>query len=624
MKRQLQWMLPLGKLLLYWFLLFDAMRLGFIALNVSKFEGSSFWEITQAFIYSIHLDLASIAYLGGIGVLLMVIGLIWNQPAWFKVARIYTILISIPIVFIHVGEAVAYGEWNHKLTSRVFNHLFQPDEVVKTADWTMSIQFLLTSAIFIILAVYLSKRLIHYRAQAEHTTLNKSLRTVVLFPLSALLLFTSARGGLQQIPINSNAAYYSSNYVLNDLSVNSTYFFGKSYLLYKRANLDKYLPTPTAEQRALIEELWFNYPLEHDQYIFDSEQPNIVYIILESWSANAIQSVSGLNDCAPYFDQLAQEGLLFDNLYAVSTTSEVGNTAILSGYPAIPEIFISKQPEKARKLPSISRELKSKGYTTQYLFSGDLKYGNIESYLTDQGFDLVEDELDFPSNLPKGKLNYSDEALFELGTARLDNAKQPFLQCFFTGSTHSPYDFPGHENYKMYDGPEGKFMNSIRYSDSVVYHFLRKMEKKPWFDNTIFVLIADHGHAVNGIQNPSATPFFRVPCLIWGKPLKAAYRGQRVNKLGSQADVVRTLSYQLKGDHASYRWSKDLLNPNAPEYAVHAIARGYGFVNRAGNFSQEILTDIDVENTFQPQDFKKYASYSRYLLSMIYEEYKGL
>ncbi len=624
MKKQIQWIKPLFFLFLFWILLFDFLRIGFILLNFDKFKTLPFFEILGVFIHSIRLDFSSIGIIGGIGILFLVIGLIWNSSRWFSLARWYTFLVSIPIIFIHVGEAVAYNEWNHKLTSRVFNHLFHPEEVVKTADWSMTIQFVLLSALFIFLSFKFTKRWLRYTDQKSHSTRNNLFRTLLLFPLSAGILFVVIRGGVQQIPINTNSAYYSTSYVLNDLSVNSTYFFGKSYLLYKRGNLDKYLPAISANDQEEVTELWFNYPTTHDQYIFDRPTPNIVYIIMESWSANAIQSITGINNGAPYFDQLAAEGLLFDNLYAVSTTSEVGNTAILSGYPGIPEVFISRQPEKARAIPSISKELKAKGYSTNYLFSGDLKYGNIESYLSDQGFDVIEDEKDFPSSLPKGKLNYSDEALFTLGEKRLDALQQPFLQCFFTGSSHSPYDFPNHEQYNYFDGPEGKFMNSIRYSDSVIYHFLQAMKNKPWFDNTIFVLIADHGHAVNGIQNPSSSEFFKVPCLIWGKPLKESYRGTRINKLGSQADVVRTLSYQLGGDFEQYIWSKDLLNPASPAYALHQIARGYGLVLPQGNFTYELLTDVLIENTLTADDFIKYSSYSRKLLSMMYADYKQL
>ncbi len=615
---------PFLKLLLFWLVLIDAMRLGFIALNFSKFTEHPFTEIIQAFFYSLRLDIATIAYIGGIGFLLLTLASIWNSKTLFNAMRWYTFIISIPVICIHVGEAVAYSEWNHKLSSRVFTHLFNPDEIVKTADATMSIKFGVAALIYILLSFFLSKKLLTYSEKKEQTLIRKSLKTLILFPFAGALTFAVARGGVQQIPINTNAAYYSSNYVLNDLSINSTYFFGRSYLLYKRGNLEKYLPEISTEERTEIEELWFNYPFEHDQKIFTTEKPNIVYIILESWSANAIHSITGMNNATPKFDELTKEGLLFDNLYSVSTTSEVGNTAILSGYPAIPEIFISQQPEKARKLPSLPKELKAKGYTTQYLFSGDLKYGNIEAYLTDQGFDLMEDEKDFPSSLPKGKLNYSDEALFTLGEKRLDELKEPFLQCFFTGSTHSPYDFPGHEKYNNFSGPEGKFMNSMLYADGVLHSFLQKMKEKTWFDNTIFVLIADHGHAVNQVQNPSSTDFFKIPCLIWGKPLKKEFQGKRINKLGSQADIVRTLSYQLNGDYKNYIYSTDLLNPNAPEFAMHGIARGYGFINKTGSFTYEMLSNIVIENKMNTADYEKYANYTHRLISMIYSDYKKL
>lgn len=153
-------------------------------------------------------------------------------------------------------------------------------------------------------------------------------------------------------------------------------------------------------------------------------------------------SLSGIEGATPNFDKLTKQGLLFTNIYATGGTSEIGNSTVFSGYPALPEIFISMQPDKHRKIPSFNQDLKKWGYNSNYLFSGDLKYGNIGGYFTDHGFDVVEDENDFPKNLNRGKLNYYDEDLFKILIKKMDLTKRPFMHCAFTGSTHSPYDFP--------------------------------------------------------------------------------------------------------------------------------------------------------------------------------------
>ncbi len=433
-----------------------------------------------------------------------------------------------------------------------------------------------------------------------------------------------ARGGFQQIPINTDAAIYTNNYVANDLSVNSTYFFAKSFLLYNRTDIDEYIPDISDEQALLVEKQLYEYEFEHQNFILENNRPNIVFIILESWTGNAMGCLTDTKSSTPNFDALTKEGLFFSNIYGVSGTSEIGNSAIFSGYPGVPEISITMQADKHRKIPCINQDLKEWGYTSAYLFSGDLKYGNIGGYFTDHGFDIVEDETNFPKKLKKGKLNYYDEDLYDLLIQKMNNLQQPFMQCGFTGSTHSPYDFPNAAKFNRFGGVEGTFLNSMAYADSCLVNFLEKAKKQSWYDNTIFVFVADHGHASNVQQNPSASAYNRIPLLIYGNPLKEQYKGKKVEKIGSQVDIVRTLMYQMGGDYQRYKWAKDLLNPNAPEFALHTINRGYGWVTPKGNFTYHMENKIFIENNFPEKDFNNELSTCQSLLSMIYKEYKKL
>jgi len=106
--------------------------------------------------------------------------------------------------------------------------------------------------------------------------------------------------------------------------------------------------------------------------------------------------------------------------------------------------------------------------------------------------------------------------------------------------------------------------------------------------------------------------------------LKQEYRGKRIDKLGSQIDIVRTLLYQMGGDYQKYNWSKDLMNPKAPDFALHAIIRGYGWVRPTGNFTYLMENKVYIENTFPAESFNKELQHCHSLLSLIYEEFKNL
>jgi len=556
-------------------------------------------------------------------VLLITYHLIQSRWAllFFKIILALEVIL---VVFIHSGEINAYPEWNHKLTSRVFTHLMNPDEVFRTADGGMTIYFVLYSILELLAAYFL------YRWLFKALEFKNKLRLILRLPIALIqlavfgaTLLVLGRGGFQQIPINTDAAYYTTNYAANDLSVNSFYFFTKSFLLYSRSSDGAKFPV-IPEKEALNQLSDFvSYEREHDVRILKNERPNVVFIILESWTANAVGTITGKPGATPNFDRLSEEGLLFTQIYATGSTSEVGNSSIFSGYPALPEIFISMQADKHRKIPSINQDMKEWGYSSHYLFSGDLKYGNIGGYFTDHGFDVVDDETSFPSDLKRGKLNYFDEDLYKELKRRINNTKQPFLHCAFTGSTHSPYDFPD-KGTPRWKGKEKKFMNSLFYADACLKDFIESCKKEKWYKNTLFVLVADHGHASPAVQNPSLAGFFHVPLLIFGEPLKKEYRGKRIETIGSQADIAATLINQMNGEARRYKWSKDLLNPNVPEFALFALSRGYGWVSPEGNFSYNMDGYGFLDQTMTEAALKKERKRCHSFMSLVYQEFLGL
>lgn len=612
------------KLLLFWLLLFHVQRILFSIHNWDKFSDISLGEWLLAFVYSFRLDLATASLLS-IPLLTVVIGNFLFPSKWaFRIFQIILIVEVLLVTLVHGGEINAYPEWNHKLTTRVFTHLVNPDEVVRTADYGMIVFYIIYTIIELLLAWFLYKKLLSRAPIGSH------LKWFYRVPLAMMLyvfmgvgMIILGRGGFQQIPINTDAAYYTNHYAANDLSVNSFYFFARSFMLYSRT--EDGVRFPVLKEKEANENLadLLTYPREHDQLIFDKKEPNIVFIILESWTANAVGSITGKKGATPYFDKLAKQGLLFTNLYATGSTSELGNSSIFSGYPSLPGVSLTMFPDKHRKIPAINQDLQERKYSSSYLFSGDLKYGNIGGYFIDHGFDEVEDENNFPSDLPKGKLNYYDEDLYKLFGKKLNKAKEPFIKCAFTGSTHSPYDFPDRGTPK-WKGKEAKFMTSVYYADKCLNDFINASKKEKWYKNTVFVLIADHGHASHYLQNPSLAGFYHIPMLIFGEPLKKEWRGKKIDKIGSQTDVAATLLYQLGVDTKHYPWSKDLLNPNAPEFALFALAQGYGWVSPAGNFSYHMDGYGYLEQTMDekvlPKERKRCHSY----MTLVYREFEKL
>ncbi|MGV3629639.1 MAG: LTA synthase family protein [Bacteroidota bacterium] len=616
------------KLFILWILIFDFQRVLFLIHNWHKFRDISFGEILLSFFYSFKLDMATAAALNFLPMLLLFLYFFIPKKTVRYLFLGVIFLEFLVVGMIHCGEINAYGEWNHKLTSRVFMHLSNPDEVVRSADYSMTVWFF----VFLVLEVVFSWKMLRWLFKKElwKGVLNPKIRGFLIFPAYLFLILISSgismvllRGGFQQIPININAAIYTNNPVSNDLSINSVYFFVKSFLLYNRSEIDEFMPKIKPKVAEKIIENLYRYPREHDNYFLANKRPNIVFVVLESWAAEAVGCISETKGATPNFDKLAKEGLLFSNIYGTSHTSEIGNASIFSGFPAIPEVSISMQPEKSRKLKAINQSLKPYGYTSAYLFSGDLKYGNIGGYFMDHDFDVVKDENDFPSDLERGKLNYYDEDLYKQFITEINQAKQPFMQCAFTGSTHSPFDIPKTKG-QSWTGDEADFMNSMVYADQCIAKFIQKAKKQAWYKNTLFVFVADHSRASPAAQSPMQSNFYRIPLLFWGPALKKEYRGQTMDVIGSQADLPATLLYQMGIDNREYRWSKDLMNPKIIPFAFHTVIRGYGWVTPNGNLTYQMQTKQYLDDQFT--DGKRAFEHQRCnaFITQVYKYYKEL
>jgi phosphoglycerol transferase MdoB-like AlkP superfamily enzyme len=624
MKKVLNYILPIVKILLFWIIIFDVMRVLFIAHNAGKVNAVGWLEIAKSFLYSFRLDTTAAAMLSIVPFLLFTL---WKVLP-FRLTKILLVSVFtvevLAVLFIHAGEINAYPEWNHKLSSRVFMHLANPDEVGRTASGSMVFWFLLYTTIGAVFAFFLSKTFLkqHLLEIPKFNWKTKSF-SFLSFVLITPFLILLSRGGLQPIPINIDAAYYSKSSIANDLSVNSTYYFGKSYLLYNRSNLDDVFPKMDAKKAAAITaEL---YSTENDSFpqILTTTRPNLVFIVLEGWSANAMKSITGNGGVTPHFDEMTKDGLLFSKCYADGGTSEIGNACIFGAYPALPEISMSMQPEKHRELPVFNEDLKEWGYYCAYRFSGDLKYGNIGSFFTDHGFDAVKDEKDFPADFPKGKLNYYDEDLFKLLRKDMNTTKEPFLHCAFTGSTHSPYDFPKRKN-QNYKGAEQEYMNSMIYADESLHNFMQQCKKEKWYKNTLFVLVADHGHTTPDQSDPNQGKYFHIPLLFFGEVLKPDWKGNINETICNQHDIVGTLLAQMKGDISRYPWSKNILNPSTKSFAIHTVTRGYGWLNDDGDFSYNLDLKGYLNQNISSKNRRVAEKDCKAYLVELYKNYKEL
>lgn len=614
-------LLFLVKHIAFWLLFFTFQRALFFIHFHADFE-SSFLEIVSLPFYAIQLDISTAAFLIIVPFILNFVGRLLSNKSLKLVATLakgFTLIFGVITALIFSGELVSYTEWRSKLTSKIFVHLGTPSEVFRTASGEFTWWFLLYLVLQLVMFYILYRWIIGNLNRTEQKDESK-FKLILSFLVSSGLIVLMSRGGVQPIPISVTNAYYSNSQILNDLSVNSNWNFIDMTLNYLKSDSEKFFTSLSKEESAKLVDNLFEYERTDSVRLFKTDTPDIIFVTLEGWATELIGCYDGEQGITPHFDQLSEEGVLFTEVYATSSTSETGHSSIFSGYPTIPRISISHHLAKCRNIPSIVKSLPN--YNSAYYFGGSLDYGNIGGYLNEIGFQNVYDEDEIPELTSKGYLGYHDGVMLPYFLSQIKTAKSPYIYGVFTQSTHSPYDMP---EPLMPEYPNSKYASSLHYADKQIKLFTDELRQLPNFENTLVVFISDHGKTNfknNDIYNDE---YFHIPVLFWGGALKDKNFGRKVEKLGSQIDIVKTLLNQLNLDTSPYRWSKDLLNPNAKEWAMYSLMNMYGIVTKNGYSNFMIYSDNSFYNAFDGEtklepELKKCKAFNE----SVYRAYKEL
>jgi phosphoglycerol transferase MdoB-like AlkP superfamily enzyme len=571
--------------LAFWILFFNLTRLVFFVyyLPVILVEKIRFTEIAGAFLYAFKLDLATACYLMILPFLILLVQSIWS-PKWLNIVnKAYTIFILFAYSLTAAGEMGIYAEWKTKLTYKVIKYLSHPGEIYNSAE--TGTFFLLVVILLVLFTVGTISYLKFFYMNLVNIGRNLWF-TLFFLVLTPPLLFIGLRGGVQQIPINQSESYYSDHNILNIAAVNNGFNLYIS-IFENLQNFDRnpYLFMPPAEAEAIMRKI-YSVQADSTVKILKSDRPNIVLVILESWSADLIQSLGGEPGITPGFRELEKGGILFDQIYASGSRSEQGMASIFGGFPAHPISSITVQPDKFVKLPSFPKDLEKAGYSTSFYFGGQLIYGNIKSYIIFNGFNKIMEGKDFPGTIPQGKLGIHDEYTLAYMEKELGLMTQPFFASLFTVSTHSPWDQPYPKPLKWGDN-EREYINAALYTDHCLVEFIAEAKKEPWYSNTLFVFVADHSHNSYRNWHPQSREYHKIPMLFYGEVIRDEFRGTRWPKLGNQHDIAATLLAQLNLPADNFRFSKNLFNPHSPEFAYYSTEDGVGWIRPWGYFTYD-------------------------------------
>ena len=536
--------------------------------------------VLWTFVSGFRMDLSFATYLSLLPALLIIV---FNDGALCKkVIKIYTAIGLFFLNLLMLVDMQLYQHWQFRLDATLMRYMNTPKDMLASNTNLEIILFVILLIGLTWAFVYGYSRIFKKSQQANQRT-----RKEIPFSLSAILLLgIFLRGGVQEIPLNQSNVYFSNKPFANHAAVNFAWNFLHSVLKNSKHTKNHFALLGKEEAANLLaaQRTKRTSPDSLQQRILKKDTPNVILIIWESFTAKVVEPLGGEAEITAHFNALTKEGILFSNFYANGDRTDKGLVAILSGYYPQPNASILKMPKKSQQLPTLTAEMAKKGYHNSFFYGGDLNFANMYSYLLGKEIPTIINRNDYKTNSSSANSKWGvyDHLVFDsLVTYLTKTEKEPFFSTLMTLSSHEPFDIP--IDYKFGKGDDVElFRSSLAYTDQSLGDFIAKAKLQPWWDNTLIIILADHGHRNpprdEGYNPPSQ---YHIPMLWLGGALQV--KDTVISNIGAQSDVAYTLLDLLKNEgSAKFPFSNNILEPSPNHYAHYIFNHGFGTVCENG------------------------------------------
>lgn len=623
-KKQLILILQLAAIFAFLFI-FD--RIFHIVAFSSSFATISWDTFLPIFYHAWRLDLSTLGYVMALPILLLLFS--WLSKSWhymyLKFLSIYVSGFIILINLISWANMNLMKVWGEKISWKAIKIFLDFPYETLISSQSYFVYFTGIGYLFwTIFCIVLTKKWIF--KNNDVTFQHWTWKLIPIYLLLLLLDITSIRGGWQLSPINSSMSYFSNVPLENQLTANTHWELVQDVLqgdsqadanfqFFKEVK-DPYDKLPLLKNNDTA----FISP-------FTPKNTNVVLIILESFTADIIEPLGGEKDVTPFFTSLAKEGALFSNFYASGDRTDKGLIAILSGFPSQAVHSIITEPKKEIHLPSLFQDFKQFKYHTSFYYGGESEFFSTKSYLMNHQVDQIIDLKEFPDDLQRSKWGIFDEFVFNRQLTDLKNMKKPFFSTILSLSNHEPFEIPIQPKFKE-KTEANLFRNTAYYTDLCLKKYFEEAKKQAWYANTIFILVADHGHRLpKDIYPINDHHRFRIPMLLVGEPLQSVYKGKKIAHFANQTDIRPSLNaffgIPLK---ASQVWSKNILFQSNEKPIFYSWDGGFAIKSSSVDYAFDFKSkkDIRFQSTYNQPFEQAYKDFAKAYMQKIIQDYEAM
>lgn len=537
-------------------LIFTVCRLLFYFFNYGHFAGTGFGELLSYLFFGLRFDISAIIVVNSIYILLQLI------PFKFRYHTIYQQSLNI-LFFITNSVAIlancvdlAYFRFTVKRTTADALAFFTMGDDLSNLMPVFLKDYWYVFAIWIALTALL----VWLYPKAGKAALNESgqwhFRHSLLFLLFTGIFLVGYRGGFQLKPVSiiSAGEYADARHI--PLVINTPFTIIKTLeqpgiepLIYMPAEkaLSIYSPYRKGEKGPM-------------------KKMNVVLLIMESFSKEYTGSLTGKETYTPFLDSLISEGYIYTRAYANGKRSIEALPSITASIPTImnePYITSLYGSNPINALPSL---LKNEGYATSFYHGGVNGTMGFDAFARLAGFDEYYGMKEYPDpNDYDGNWGIWDEEFFQFFAKGLNNTQQPFFSTFFSLTSHHPFQIPHKHKVRF---PEGQLEihKGIRYADHSLKKFFETASQMPWYDNTLFVITADHTGIPGSTYYNNSIGNYEVPVLLYA-PNDKELKG-RDSSITQHIDIMPTVLTYLNYNKDYFAFGNNAYNTSEPGWAV--------------------------------------------------------
>lgn len=583
--------------------LFALLRLGLLLFNRELIGSTPLASFVEAFGNGLRFDLRVTVY---ILVPLLLAVLSSRAMAARRLQQLWLGACASVAILLGLIELNFYREFHQRLNSLVFQYLQEDPATVLSMLWhgfpvlRLLAAWLAASAALFALFGWLERRTRAAPVSLASAPARRGASWPARFAVFGVLLVVSvvgARGTLRQgPPLRWGDAFTTASTFANHLGQNATlslYDAARNRFSSHRDNSWK-ATLPVADAQAITRELL----LTANDRLVDAElapvrrdfQPpadgqlavrNVVVILMESFAGRYVGALGSADGITPNFDRLVGEGLLFERFFANGTHTHQGMFASMACFPNLPGFeYLMQTPEGGHRFSGLPQLLGARAFDDVYVYNGDFAWDNQAGFFGNQGMKRFVGRNDYVNPVVSDPTwGVSDQDMFtraaeELG--KLDNGA-PFYALLQTLSNHTPYALPEQLPVAAVEGHGAldQHLTAMRYSDWALGQFFDKVRNQPWFKQTLFVVVGDHGFGAPEEVTEMDLLRFHVPLLLIAPGVTERF-GSRREVVGTQVDVVPTIMGRLGGEVRHQCWGRDLLSLPADD-------PGFGIVKPSGS-----------------------------------------